>query len=956
MEPSQRPLSCARPPGRRRFGARQRVLRRGRVRAGRVADDAAGRDGPAGDRKARLARRAIQSLDRYISATQLGITLASLGLGWIGEPALARLLEGWLRVAARPLASDRHARRRDRPSPSSSSPASTSSLASWCPKAFALVHPETVAAWVAGPADRLRLGDGDPDRVPQRHRELAAEPLRHQPARRAERLHSPEEIRMLVEQSEEGGSLLKQDARLLEGVFEFSEKTAQEVMTPAHADGRASTPISRSRQAADEVARGPALALPGLHRVARRDRRRGARQGHPHRRAVQAGTRRVRAIMRPPLFVPGTREVEDVLADMKRLKAHLAVVLDEYGGTAGLVTMEDLLEEIVGPDLRRVRPAGRVARAATPGGTRARRRAADHRVQLEYDAALDDTDYTTLGGYLFGQLGRLPRAGRPGGGRAAHVRDPGDGRPAGESHPAAPGQARGSGKALARKLQTTEAPRHRASAEKRTCDFLRTCCRVVAALSVSCDDRSRFTVPPLRPSPITATPPGALDLTGAAVGRRRALQRATMQTSSSARATRSCSRRPSSTRRSSVRAGGPGVAEQPDPLSRIATGASSRSATTSLPASRGGGDHVRRAPRPLRLCYSGTSFVRSPSGGAPRETLQVGAELLGQGDLAADVEIVRLTLALAKARRASAISSSISATPACSPPASPRWTRRCAADVRRWIDRKDRGNLSRALGEAGGDARTLHDAPVRDRPSRGAGARARASRRRPRARSLEHLLALDTALTERGARPRRVRPGRGARARLLHRHPLRAVRGRRRAGGGRGRTLRRADGAIRPADAGGRRVHRPRYDRRGGGLTRLRVALAKGRLYEPSVERFRRAGAEPSADAGSPAAHPIERPVDRVSRGQTRRRSRLRRIGRGRPRRHRHRRAAGDGRGRARAPGARLRALPAGGRRPGRTGPTPHCRAESPPGSRPSIRASPNSTSPRRDARSTSSR
>jgi len=57
----------------------------------------------------------------------------------------------------------------------------------------------------------------------------------------------------------------------------------------------------------------------------------------------------VRAIMRPPLFVPGTREVEDVLADMKRLKVHLAIVLDEYGGTAGLVTMEDLLEEIVGP-------------------------------------------------------------------------------------------------------------------------------------------------------------------------------------------------------------------------------------------------------------------------------------------------------------------------------------------------------------------------------------------------------------------------------------------------------------------------------------------------------------------------------------------------------------------------------------------------------------------------------
>ena len=66
-------------------------------------------------------------------------------------------------------------------------------------------------------------------------------------------------------------------------------------------------------------------------------------------RAAEEPEETVRTIMRPPLFVPGTREVEDVLADMKRLKVHLAVVLDEYGGTAGLVTMEDLLEEIVGP-------------------------------------------------------------------------------------------------------------------------------------------------------------------------------------------------------------------------------------------------------------------------------------------------------------------------------------------------------------------------------------------------------------------------------------------------------------------------------------------------------------------------------------------------------------------------------------------------------------------------------
>jgi putative hemolysin len=117
----------------------------------------------------------------------------------------------------------------------------------------------------------------------------------------------------------------------------------------------------------------------------------------------------VRAIMRPPLFVPGTREVEDVLADMKRLKTHLAIVLDEYGGTAGLVTMEDLLEEIVGPIFDEYDPQDRAA----PAGDAARLDGAMPITDFntEYEESLDDTDYTTIGGYVFGQRGRLPRVG-----------------------------------------------------------------------------------------------------------------------------------------------------------------------------------------------------------------------------------------------------------------------------------------------------------------------------------------------------------------------------------------------------------------------------------------------------------------------------------------------------------------------------------------------------------------
>jgi CBS domain containing-hemolysin-like protein len=357
------------------------------------------------DGKARLARRAAQSLDRYISATQLGITLASLGLGWIGEPALASLIEGifgWLPAPAAAIATH-----------------TVASIVAFIiitvlhiilgelvPKALALLYPEAVAGWVTAPlmgfawvmALPIALLNGTANRLLRL--------MRINPPGETERLHSPEEIRMLVEQSTEGGSLLRQDARLLEGVFEFSEKTAQEVMTPRTQmiALEADMPVEH---AADEVAAAGRSRYPvftdSLDEIV----------GVVHAKDILAALRArpgrtVREIMRPPLFVPGTRQVEDVLADMKRLKTHLAVVLDEYGGTAGLVTMEDLLEEIVGPIYDEYDPQDKARPAGAPQ--------LDGAMPItdfnsEHGESLDDTDYTTIGGYVFGQLGRLPRPG-----------------------------------------------------------------------------------------------------------------------------------------------------------------------------------------------------------------------------------------------------------------------------------------------------------------------------------------------------------------------------------------------------------------------------------------------------------------------------------------------------------------------------------------------------------------
>ena len=185
----------------------------------------------AGDGKAALARRAVKSLDRYISATQLGITLASLGLGWIGKPALAGLLDGLFAFLPAEAASwTTHA-----VSAATAFAIITALhivLGELVPKSLALLYPEDISRWVAGPLIGFGWLMAGPISLLNGTANGLLKLVKVRPRGDHERLHSPEEIRMLVEQSQEGGSMGDQDARLLEGVFEFSEKTAEEVMTP----------------------------------------------------------------------------------------------------------------------------------------------------------------------------------------------------------------------------------------------------------------------------------------------------------------------------------------------------------------------------------------------------------------------------------------------------------------------------------------------------------------------------------------------------------------------------------------------------------------------------------------------------------------------------------------------------------------------------------------------------
>src|SRR6267142_1551528 len=300
-----------------------------------------------GDRKAKTVQQALADLYRQLSAAQLGITVASILLGYVAEDTVAHLFRGWF--ATLPPALSFLTR---------GGVASVVAVAiisflhvvfgEQAPKAWAITYPEGTSRWVAAPlilfswitrpfTDLLNWSAN----LIVRSMGIKSTTPEH------DRVHSPEEIRMLVQQSRKTGGLGAADARMLEGVFEFSEKNARDVMTP-RTDMVALTAGLTLADAADAVAAAGRSRYPvygeSLDDIV----------GTVHAKDILRGLRAtptttVKEIARPAFFVPGTREVEDVLTDMKRQKVHLAIVLDEFGGTAGLVTMEDLLEEIVGP-------------------------------------------------------------------------------------------------------------------------------------------------------------------------------------------------------------------------------------------------------------------------------------------------------------------------------------------------------------------------------------------------------------------------------------------------------------------------------------------------------------------------------------------------------------------------------------------------------------------------------
>jgi len=367
---------------------------------------------------ARTVQRLQQRLDDFLPAVQFGVTLASLALGWIGEPVVAHLL-------LQPLAGLPHA----------AAYAHTGAvviafvlitylhviLGELVPKSLALQRVEQVALSVAGPMDVFIT---------------ISRPLLHLMTRSANAvlklfgsrlmreggMHSPEELKLILTSSRRLGLLPPLQEEIMHRALELENMTVREILVPRQ--NMFSLPAdmtledAMARVVEDQHSRIPIYdpALGKEHIVGVLYSKDLSRFMHLRisaraRPLPPEVTLRVRHIMRDVLVVPETKPVLDLLAEFRKRKRHLAIVVDEYGTTVGLVTVEDALEQVVGEiedefDVTVQPHLLDTGALVLEGGANARDLESHLHIRLPRDEGFE-----TLGGFIMWRLGRLPQTG-----------------------------------------------------------------------------------------------------------------------------------------------------------------------------------------------------------------------------------------------------------------------------------------------------------------------------------------------------------------------------------------------------------------------------------------------------------------------------------------------------------------------------------------------------------------
>ena len=360
-----------------------------------------------GSRGAALALRQLDRINEYISAVQIGVTMTSIAIGALAEPALAAILRGALGST-----------------PSSDLAvvisvvlafvliAATQLIAGeMVPKLYAIDRAETIARRIARP---LQAFSALFHPVIVALTAVSSRILRLLGVEMSATREggSPDELKRLIAESYAGGHLDPGEAGMLTGVFHLHEQEARQVMTPIPAV--VTVDVSQDVQSALELCISSGHTRLVVIEGEDRDRVRGLVHASSLARRLMhdGGSASIEPIMHDAPIVPETKPLDDLLAELQRRRSSMAVVVDEYGRVVGIVTIEDIIEEVVGEIADETDAAAGEVRRLADGDLFVRGHVSiadllDYGVQLP----IDSDAYNSVGGFVFAELGRLPRRG-----------------------------------------------------------------------------------------------------------------------------------------------------------------------------------------------------------------------------------------------------------------------------------------------------------------------------------------------------------------------------------------------------------------------------------------------------------------------------------------------------------------------------------------------------------------
>jgi CBS domain containing-hemolysin-like protein len=368
-----------------------------------------------GHRGARTVRRALDNPNNYIAATQLGITMASLGLGWVGEPALASAVEPAFSYVGSMIPPD--VARFVLPITSHSiafviSFAAITAvhivLGELAPKTLALQHSESILLLVARPTQLFMRALWPFIRALNALGSFVVGLVGLKPPSGHSLVHSEEELKMLVTASQEAGVLEEEEEQMLHRVFGFSDLTAGQIMVPR--TEMVAVPIDAPLSTIAELAGKAGHARLPVYRKNLDDIAGILHITDLFARVVSGQTPPdLSGVVREAFTVPETIPAGDLLAEMRARRTAVAIVIDEFGGTAGMVTFAVLMERIVGE----VGPDGAETRitALADGSALIDGLALVADINAQFGLHIDEETYNTLGGYVLGRLGRRARVG-----------------------------------------------------------------------------------------------------------------------------------------------------------------------------------------------------------------------------------------------------------------------------------------------------------------------------------------------------------------------------------------------------------------------------------------------------------------------------------------------------------------------------------------------------------------